>query len=289
MLSFLQFSFHSLFQRLILALLLSSGLSCVGLCQDTPAMPSKLIALSAIDPTFDAQVEHSYPGLTHREQYEAVRPFLVLLTSNSALTAKAYAISWQVDTSGGARHHLSTFFVRSHFAVPSADHSIRPGDIRLVSPVFNLSPSEYAQHPDFEGQYPSTMYPHFSSSMIVQSALDGVVYSDGTFAGPNQTQILQLYRCYRNAEHDEALAILEMTASHTSPASINESLNKDVLRGYSAQGKDVQAMYHNARAESADLMRLTLKRVGPDTFDQRLRRLIESGPSNNYSHMAAWF
>lgn len=244
--------------------------------------------INATNPAFDQILEGYFPGITSVEQYQSIRPFLVLLRNDSSLSAKAYAIHWDLTTSEGSQHELTVSFIRRRLLMPQAEHSIKPADVRLVSPLFNLTPRDYADNPYFSSRYPAALYPNFGSSMNVTSSLDGVVYSDGTFVGENRTKILQSYRCSRNAEHDETLAILSAVASENS-TDLAALLRQHVQKGYSGDGSDIHGVYRHARAESATMMLGMLRHMGRKEFLDRLKDVSTAGPTADYSHMAAWF
>lgn len=239
--------------------------------------------------SFDSDVEQNFPGLTRIPQYDQIRPFLVLLTNQTALTAKAYAVRWKVSTAEGPEHVLDSLFVRTHFLIPSANHSLRPGEERLISPLFNLSPSEFQDHPSFSEEFPSALYPHFSERMTITAQLDEVVYADGSFSGSNATRLLQLYRCSRNAEHDEAIEVLSLANSGADQVTLDKMLKTHMTRGFSAQGTSITALYIHARAEQAAAYRDVLRRMGPDAFTKRLKDLGASWSLQTRSHMGTWF
>ena len=267
-------------------------LACVqaiGAMQETRAGAGSLVALTAETVGFDARVEQTYPGITHVAQYRTMRPFLVLLVNQNASTVEAYAVRWRVATPGGDPQELTTSFIRRHFLTPDVDQAIASNAVRLVYPLFNLSPAEYVAERDFAQRYPASVYPQGSSSPAVQGSLDGVVYADGSFSGADTTRIWELYKCSQNGERDEAIAVLEMDGAHASGDEMRRRLDRDVMRGIYVQGQDLQAMYQHARGESADRMRVQLRLVGQAAFVEELQQVVDRSSSENYSSMATWF
>ncbi len=111
-----------------------------------------------------------------------------------------------------------------------------PQGIRLISPLFNMTPQDYrerwASHLGlFAKIFPASRFPDFPGMSSVNADVDGVIYSDGSFAGPNKTHIWQSYLAAMDAEHDEALAALNALNSSGSPVLLEQTLTQHIAWG----------------------------------------------------------
>lgn len=244
----------------------------------TDAVPVQIIAPA--DPTFDRQVEFEYPGLTRLQLYASIRPFLVLLRNTSSSRVPGYAVAWDVTVASGATRTLSTGFIRDPLD-QRHDHSLNAGDVRLISPVFNLSPTEYGQSQYFSESYPAAIYPHFGDTVSVAPSLDGVV-SEGKYYGPDRTHFVLQFRVFRAAEHDEVLSILKFLRDNpTAPtSSLIAKIRADAFQKHDASdnAKDRPALsrYKTVRAVHAARFVSMLQHRGQENFAKSLQIFASS-------------
>jgi hypothetical protein len=102
-----------------LALAVCLGLSPAGFAQSgtvhlkvqqTATMSLTLIKPS--DPLFDGTIDTYFPGLSDEPGYQtSIRPFLVIVRNDTALTAVAYAITLTMDYEGGSSRRRQAMFV----------------------------------------------------------------------------------------------------------------------------------------------------------------------------------
>lgn len=139
--------------------------------------------------------------------------------------------------------------------------------MRLVSPMFNLTPEQYAQQRNSFAKYPVKGFPWAKWMTSVDVDLDGVVYGDGTFIGPDKTLVFQRYVMARFAARDEALATLNLiNSSAASPLILTSQLGKCFLGQLHWKERTSQhtpiALYVRARGASALALDGVLRRRG---------------------------
>ena len=236
------------------------------------------------DPDFSILIDTYYPGLRSLPDYESIRPFLGLLRNDTASTAYAYAVVWDLHYADGAIKPISTYFVKRHWILTGEDRVLRSHDIRLLSPLFDLSSDEYRSNRDFVHAYPAFMFPRLGQADFVKAEIDGAVFAGGVFSGDNRTHLAERFESALNAEHDEGVVIQRYLRSHV-PASIPGTLavlDEDIRNGQdlkgsapdskvgeSLNGTDLQSMYLFDRENEARRLRSLLLRSGVDELKRR--------------------
>ncbi len=172
--------------------------------------PQPLRMITPSDPNFTGMLSSYFPGAAQTPGFaKAARPFVVLLQNPTALPAVAYAVVWKerMPTGQVVTHYRD--YVNWPLRMPPTSY-IPPQGVRLVSWVKSISPERYQRSP---AAYAPWLGPRFFSegragATLASVTLDGVVYSDGTFAGPDTTGVLQSYVVHRWAARDVATAPL---------------------------------------------------------------------------------
>ena len=104
----------------------------------------------------------------------------------------------------------------------------------------------------------------------VDTELDGVVYENGTFIGPDRTRIRQRYLMARFAARDEALEALKFIKSSTVSQSmialqLLQTLHQEIQRDGRASQRDLLGLYVADRGKCAqDIRRILGDRGLPD-------------------------
>jgi hypothetical protein len=148
--------------------------------------------------------------------YEAWRPFAVVLTNQSAEHIAAIALRWTAtDKAGSVTQHVLS---RSLF---DRSQQILPGHSVLVGPSWLLSApvtgnSEALPLADSSLQ-------RLQSADTVTVALDGIVFSSGQFVGPDTEHELEAFQATGDARNVDA-TVMEMQAAGKTVAAIVEWL-----------------------------------------------------------------
>jgi hypothetical protein len=107
--------------------------------------------------------------------------------------------------------------LESHYIVNSVSPLERrplvPRELRLVSPLFNVSPAQYrARHTVLASAISTlTRRPPYSQDGIasVSASVDAFISVDG-FGGPDSLGLLKRFRCLRGVERELAVGVLSM-------------------------------------------------------------------------------
>ncbi len=94
------------------------------------------------DPTFSSVLATSFPNASQAMWYPTLGRFLAILVNNGSARAKAYSIVWSLQTPSGQPTRLNLSYMQKHRMRWGTVKAIQPGAARLVSPFFNVSPSD---------------------------------------------------------------------------------------------------------------------------------------------------
>jgi hypothetical protein len=146
--------------------------------------------------------------------------------------------------------------------------ALAPGELRLVSPNFDVSPKEYQsnhQH-NWVVNMMSTRQTHppysLTDTQSITSSVDAV-FDDGLCVGADHRQFFERYQREMDAEHDLAEAVLQLLDAKTSEADVAAFLKNELDANTAAstsQGGDA-SIYAFHRARHAQEL-LTLHRRG---------------------------
>jgi hypothetical protein len=183
---------------------------------------------------------------------------------------------------------------------PAYETDLRPGDTRLFTPARtygrdfhgSLQPSggRLGIQDDVSiGLYPPAPHPELGYKLVAM--IDGVVWADGSFSGPNRTHLLELYFALRSADHDEALAIRGLIDSGATEAQIGSRLAAEIERGQHDTGRGIRARYVADRSSAAELLQRQLLR--PNGLE-RLRKTVNwaaglTKPRDKPSQLGSWY
>lgn len=239
-----------------------------------------LTLITPSDPLFEGTLDTYFPGLSQENGYQkSIQPFLVLVRNDTALTAMAYAITWKVNyTNGSVGAHRAIFLNRPLMNLGS-ETILRPGQIRLIAPMYNVTPKDYESFHSFAQFYPAKVYPGSEELVSVDVEVDGVVYNDGTFIGPDKTHLLQRYVMAKFAARDEVLAALKFIQSSTVPqamilSSLAQMLNQHSLWGLREHKSTLLARYIRARGRTARDLETILRNRGLSGLETALQNFV---------------
>jgi hypothetical protein len=193
------------------------------------------------------------------ESVETALPYMVILRNDTVKTVRAYEVRWEAtetgsdQTSGLADLKATEITTPLELRWPNGnkvqDKSIRPGEERLVTPWSNVRHDELSF---FNPSFGRTLRPA-ASLQGLKAHVDCVVYGDGSFYGPNKSRLLLTYFITRDAQHDEALTILQDLRSKPGDPDLKQRLSRRTdIGGSSSFNTDrAMAIYKHARAVAA--------------------------------------
>jgi hypothetical protein len=131
----------------------------------------------------------------------------------------AYALQWKRRGADGREHGHNVClaapaglqFARVNQAQTASRAVIAPGGLRFVSPQFSTDGADGATpppafNPKAAGAQAQSNAP-FASALEVTVALDGVLFDDGEYVGPDETGFSELLQAQLSAQHDIKLTV----------------------------------------------------------------------------------
>jgi hypothetical protein len=248
---------------------------------------SLLTVITPDDSNFDDEMALDFPRYVRLKKYPAMRPYMVILRNDTDRTARAYDVVWHgqaadpnapgsvVDTVLGEQGAITTpLEMRRPGGIWQNDKSIPPGGVRLLTPLFNGGPAEASSFGFFHNM-PAAL-PDPTTYSAIHAELDCVVYGNGSFAGPNRRRLLLRYFITRDAQHDEALAIVKRLRSTPKDPQLKAALDLRMKIGSSNTHPNRRAMpmYIHARAVAAQEFQQILLHEGHDQLRQTVEELV---------------
>lgn len=246
---------------------------------------AQLSLITPGDPSFDLVIDENYPGLTTSSIYPALRPSIAVLKNDGLVAIKAYAVEWQTTRVDGTHYTIFTAYLSRLESLHISPPPLRPGDIRLISHWFSLSPTQFVNVNVFMQTYATAI----TSELLPRAStptLDGAAFSNGEFDGPNSSGILQAYRYARNADHDAAVDLLEKISSFKSQSEIEDIFTREIARGGAVSQKRTAARYATARLESVTALHAIYSKGGLPALDRALFALANYSPAGQFTRMA---
>lgn len=256
-----------------------------------PKSKSVAYSLTLITPNqanFDLILESHFPGILDGvSDFQATRPYLVMIRNDSPLPAVAYAIHWEVSYLNGKSQILSSTSISSPLT-HLANVTLMPGAIRLVSPSFNLTPAQY-QPGSLTGWLSQASLVSPPPVRIASSVpeIAGVVWGGGGYSGPEGGQVWRLWVVARFAARDEARHVLTALNSSTPLATVYSNLDQQYMRGQRYMGPTDMDAYIRDRGRCALRAKTLLQNTGREAAASRLLK-ISGGSSADLERETAF-
>lgn len=210
------------------------------------------------DAAFSHVLAEKFPGFTSLAGFQAMEPFLVLLSNADIQPVPSYAVRWTITDPGARITHIDQIVLRR-------DHKpLAASGVRLVSPLFVLTPREYASlTAHSKWPYSAAQYPLAASNRSIAVALDGVVTEDDVELGLGSTNLFVHHACSSKAEADEAKYVESRLAAGESATELRQSLLRQALSGIASGDKsDPQSVYLFERARHAERVANLIRNAG---------------------------
>jgi len=248
-----------------------------------------LTLIEPSDPMFDAEMSVFFSDYETLPAYQQWKPFLVILRNDTQKTARAYEVIWhllsQEPSTGeiseevfGRQSAITTpLEIRRPGGVWQGDKSIRPGEVRLLSPFFN---GRIGQLADFNFFHSPSDLPNIRSGSVIKPQLDCVIYGDGSIAGPNKSRLALRYFVTRDAQHDEALAVARRLRASPNAPELKSALATRSRIGSSNRFSNNRALpvYIHSRAVAAQELDAILERDGYSKLKEVVEELVSLMP-----------
>jgi hypothetical protein len=237
------------------------------LAQVSPSRHLTLVRPDAQE--FDTLLNTNFPGIARLDGYATFRPYLVLLQNDTSLPVRAYMVTWETRLPTGATRRTANLVERYDPSPTSMRVALAPGQLRLVTPVFDVSPQEYQSNPHLHSWVAALMSaqqthaPYSLTNTSITSSVDAAIFGDGLCVGEDHYQVFTRFERELAAEHDLAETILQLLDAKVPETGIVTFLKNEVEANTNAsvsQGGSA-SMYAFHRARHAQNL-LTLYRQG---------------------------
>ena len=255
-----------------------------------------LAVAPAANPSSAVILNRHFPGLHADSGFQPLLPLAFLVTNVGSRDILAYSSHWSLSTSSGTKektilhyfHPRGGNLTKTHWGVKGnrtrftgTMPAIKSGASRLVTPFFNWSPSYYSKNksPNWTELLRQRSRPGFAVSDLANSGatvtmkVDAAVTSDFTAVGPRADNLAKIIRVTRNAEHDEAVAVLWYISAGASSAQIKSHLYSHAS-GLAFDITPETDLYFRVRQRQAKVL---LRRLKYARWDQFLRTLNYMG------------
>lgn len=167
-----------------------------------PGRPLALIRPG--DAGFDRDMEAYFPQYAAEPNYQALRPYLVILQNNTNRTARAYDLRWQAQRANGAARYWSDQQIVSPLEMVWSEHprtAIPPDGMRLVAPFFDggMTSDGWSNPAVFAALRPGAPGVPAGPFASVTSVLNCVIWGNGSSWGPcrSRTEAMPPMSCGR--------------------------------------------------------------------------------------------
>lgn len=238
---------------------------------ESKAVPYSLTLITPSQANFDSALESYFPGILDGvSDFQATRPYLVMIRNDTASAAIAYVIRWKVSYQDGKSRAFSSTSILSPLT-HLANVTLMPGGIRLVSPSFNWSPNQY-QPGSLTGWLSQASLVSPPPAGIASSVpeVTGVVWSGGDYSGPEGGQVWRLWTVARFAAMDEARYVMRALGSSTPLPTLYGNLDQQYMRGQQYMGPTDMDTYIRDRGRCALRAETLLQNASREAAASRL-------------------
>jgi len=221
------------------------------------------------DPEFEALLNGNFPGLERSNGFAIFRPYLVLLRNDTSHAVRVYKVAWKRQSASVRSPQPINSFIEKYDPAPAVERvALAPGELHLVSPVFDVSPKEYQsthQHNSVVTRMSSEQsHPPYSltDTQSITPFVDAV-FDDGLCVGADHYQVFERYQSELDAERDMAQELLRLLDAKPSESDVMAFLKGeyDASVGATTSQSGSASIYAFYRGRQAQEL-LTLCRPG---------------------------
>lgn len=231
--------------------------------------------LAPADPQFDSVLDAAYPSLRSTFPFQELKPNTVLVSNESEQSVHAFVVKWTLQAAGGLPAVTYTPYFKSagRDRLVTGGVVLAPKEVRLLSPSFAFLKGQSLNA--FSAQIRSNIRVA-SVDAVVSGSIDGVLFQDGTFVGPDEARLQDHFECERNGQHDEGYSMTLAIRKQLSDDEIVAKLNEHIQKGWTSRaGTDRESLYYVARGNEAQLLLQLLKQAGRAKFEQVVSQLAK--------------
>jgi hypothetical protein len=276
------------------ALIKAAATSTAGSTQSASVTDYLAITPSS-DPSFISKLNNLFPSLLNDPYFQKIKSHSVLISNVSNQVISAYSTHWKATTATGGyetllrhyahrtsmRHQTARFGVmgnKTRFTGKVPVFAV--GETRLLTPYFNWSPDYYQANPKpqwnkilMQSASRQFFLYELSNSTAVKVTIDSVIVNGKTVVGPDRANLAKVFRVTRNAEHDEANAILKLVKNGASADQITSALQDHASSKLPSRRHASHRLYVSVRRRQAQVLSRRLLSSKPEQFLRTLKYL----------------
>jgi hypothetical protein len=202
------------------------------------------------DSTFTAFVDNTFPALRDDRRFDPVMPSSILIRNDSDYGVRGVSIIWTIVTPAETLKYSQQFYYKTgtrrrnglKSSITSQFNLIERGATRLFTPALSLGSGNYAT-----ASKPLKVLKRIDTRSLtieklgratnVRIDLDAVLFEDWSIVGPDIGNMAKILRVQRNAEHDQAVAMIKFLRTNSSSADIIAKLKHDMTLEGVSDGK----------------------------------------------------
>ncbi|MGH9350603.1 MAG: hypothetical protein ACRD2G_00290 [Terriglobia bacterium] len=265
---------------------------------DSMALGHSVVVIGPHSPMFDTLLERWFPGAGGVRCFATVKPLLAIVHNNTRRVVKAYVVKWVITNSDGTTttKYLNGVNEPSNvWQLTGQVNAMGPGGsgtaTQLVSPFFRWTEERFpnllagqaviATFCALAQQLPVVQQPlvfEAQTASSIRLSLDGIIFGDGVFVGPDTSKLFERFEAAQKAEVDEGAWLLSQINGRSTDQEIRNGLSQHIYAGHNDTGTDRASLYGASRGEEAGRLLGALNELSPAGLAEVARRLAGERP-----------
>lgn len=240
--------------------------------------------------SFEGSLESNFPSLSDVNHFQQVKPLLAIVQNNTKRVVKAYVIKWTIINSDGSNSAAYLTVVQEpldQWTLTGQRTVLGPTGTNLVSPFFHWNKGEFPvllHDGAVEGTISAVtsqepLVVKAKGAVSIKTVLDGAVFGDGVFVGPDTSKLYERFQAEQKAEVQEGKWMLDKLNSDATEQQIRGSLSEHIYEGRNAAaGITAASLYAASRGEEATRLLSVLEQGGLGRLRMVATRLAGATP-----------
>ncbi|MGH9404616.1 MAG: hypothetical protein ACRD3D_02135 [Terriglobia bacterium] len=241
------------------------------------ALAHSVVVIGPNSPAFDALLERWFPGVTQVNYFAQLKPLLAIVHNNTKRQVKAYVVKWTITNADGS---TSTATLPVMWE-PGPDEARLAGTLTVLGPAGTgegtqlVSPFFHWLKKGFQGILLGGVQAAFvvdaryeplvataTNAKSIRATLDGVIFGDGVFVGPDTSLLYERFQAAQQAAIDEAAWMSNLLQTDATAEEVKAQLSRQIYDGRNSTATDSASLYKAARGREAARLLGDLDRRG---------------------------
>jgi hypothetical protein len=263
----------------------------VGASNSPAAGGHSVVVVGPNSPYFDELLERWFPGASGVNYFERVKPLLAIVRNNTMRVVKAYVVKWTITNADGS----TTTEYQSVVSEPGPGDAQLTGErtvlghggsgleTEIVSPYFHWPQNGFpgliqgnGAIISFQSASLRPLSSNIQSATRIRTILDGAIFGDGVFVGPDTSGLYERFQARQQAEADEAEWVLNQLSAGVTDQELRDSLSEHIHQGRNSTGTDPAGLSTAARGEGANRFLSVLEERGQKGLREFANRLASA-------------